>query len=136
MGTKTSKDMGLRLDNLAGTLNDIGAQVNQQTLRRAVTILDDTGMGESQHGVIRGLLAADRIPLNGRVNSTTEDVLGTMVSSDTARTVEFKSYTGRYYNGEVHIESYELSGNVDTIQTWSCELVAVDGLTRTSVALA
>lgn len=136
MATRSSKDMGFRMDTAGGVLADISGQINQQTLRRATTMLDDTGMGDTQHAMLPGLQAADRIPLNGRVNSTVENLFGPAMGISTTRTVEFKAYTGRYYTGEVYVESYEVSGNVDTLQTFSVELVTATGLSRTSVALA
>lgn len=136
MAHKTSKDIGLRIDTAGGALSDISGSVNSASLRQACTILDDTGMGDTTHTTLPGLVQAPVIPLNGWVNSTTDSIFGADIANAATNTVEFKVYTGRYYYGEMYVQDYEVSGGVDTLQTWSANLIAENGLTRTSVAQA
>lgn len=136
MAHRTSKDLALRIDTAGGVLAAISGSVNSQSLRQAATILDDTGMADTQHTHLPGLILAPVIPLNGWVTSTTDAIFGPAVGSVTTKTVEFQVYSGRYYYGEFLVQDYEISGTVDTLQTWSCNLVASAGVTRTSVAQA
>ena len=137
MAHKTSKDMGIRIDNASAALTDVKGSVNSQSLEFAITILDDTGMGDTQHSVLAGLAAVPKIPLNGWVNSTTDAIFGPIAQGTSlTKTVEFRVYSGRYYTGEFLLQDYKISGTPDTIEVWSANLVAEGGITRTSVAAA
>lgn len=142
MGTKTSKDVRIRIDNSTGTLTDISSAVSQYTLEQAQTILDDTGMGDHTHSVFPGLMAAPRIPLNGWINSTTEALFGPWIRGTTAdigaRTIEIRVSRSpvRYYNGEFYLEGMSFSGGIDALQTFSMTAVSDGALNRTSGALA
>lgn len=135
MAHKTSKDMGFALDNAAGTLTAISGSVNNQAINHAITILDDSGMGDTQHTTLTGMVAAVTIPLNGLYNSTIDGIFGPVAVAGTSvtKTAEFKAYTGRYYTGEVNIQDYSISGTPDTLEVWSATLVASGAFTRTSV---
>jgi len=98
-------------------------------------VLDDTGMGDTQHEGIAGLAGMPRVPLNGRVNSTVQSVLGSAAQGTAnLKTAELK-HGAVYWNGTAIIENYNESGSTDTIMTWSANLVFTNGANKTSVAL-
>jgi hypothetical protein len=136
MGHYTSKDMAFRIDSSTGVLTAISGSVNSQSLSAAMTILDDSGMGENQHTQLYGMINAQTIALNGMLNSTTEGIFGPLVEgTGTSKTVEFKSAASKFYTGEMLVQDVAISGSPDTIETWSCNLTAENGLNRTSVAV-
>src|SRR5512139_3905670 len=106
MANKTHKNMAFKLDNAAGSLTAIGAYCNQQTLTRAIDMLEDEGMGQEERTFLPGL-AGTTIALNGFINTTTEGIFGPLVSDNTsiAKTFEFQAYSGRYYNGEAWVNN-------------------------------
>ena len=138
MANKTSKDLGLKIDNASQALTDISANVNQQDLERATTILDDTAVGDTAHTTLYGLLQAPRLTLNGWVNTTVEAIFGPLLVSGTGvtKTAQFQLYSTRFIYGEFNFENVRFSGSPDTLQTWSATLVGAGGLNRTSVTQA
>lgn len=138
MAHYTSKVMGFALDSSTGVLTDISGSVNSQAINSAITILDDTGMGDTHHTTLAGLVSAESIPLNGFLNSTVEGIIGPLLVGGTSitKTVEFKAGGSKYYTGEMYPQDVSVSGSVDTVETWSMTLVAENGLTRTSVGVA
>lgn len=137
MAKKTFKDMTFRIDNASGTLADITAEINQQALEHAMSILEDTAMSATRRSILPGLGSA-KGSLNGFVDSTTDAIFGPLVGNTTSitKTVEFKAYANRFYNGEVLLSKIKYSGKVDDLETWSCDYEFDDAVNRTSVALA
>jgi hypothetical protein len=136
MAHKTGKDMGFRIDSSTGVLVDLSGDVNSQSIQRAVNLLEDTGMGEEESTFLPGL-ANTKVAINGMVNTTTDAIFGPLVADNTSRTktVEFKSYASRFYNGEVWVQSYEKSGDPGSLETFSADLQFTGAVNRTSVAL-
>jgi hypothetical protein len=136
MGHKTGKDMGFRIDSSTGVLVDLSGDVNSQSIQRAVNLMEDTGMGEEESTFLPGL-ANTKVPINGMVNTTTDAIFGPLVADNTSRTktVEFKSYASRFYNGEVWVQNYEASGDPGSLETFSADLQFTGAVNRTSVAL-
>jgi len=136
MAHKTGRDMSFRIDSATGVLVDLSGDVNNQSLARAVNLLEDTGMGEEEKTFLPGL-AGTTVSINGMVNTTTDAIFGPLVSDNTSRTktVEFKKYSGRLYNGEVLVGGYEVSGSPDSLETFSADLTFTGAVNRTSVAL-
>lgn len=136
MAHKTSKDLGLKIDNSAGTLTAITGSVNSQSIANAITILDDTGNGDTQHTTLTGLAGAPTVALNGWLNSTTTGIFHPVLQgTSTTKTMEYQSYSGRYLNGEFNMSDYQETGTPDTLQTWSANFTATGAINRTSVAL-
>lgn len=134
MGNKHFKDMGLRIDKTS-TLVDIGAYINNQSLQSAIDLFEDTGAGVANKTRTPGL-ADISVPINGWVNSTTELIFGPCLDGTAvSKTVEFRSYTGRYFNGECYPSNIQFSGSQNNLQTFSATLNLTGALNRTSVAL-
>jgi len=135
MANKTFKDMTLRIDNASGTLADITAFINQQSLEHAMSILEDTGMGLEERTTLPGL-AGTTVEINGFVNTTTDAIFGPAFVSDNtslAKTVAFKESSARFYKGEFWASNYTISGSRDTLETFSLSLTATGAITRTSI---
>jgi hypothetical protein len=134
---KTHRDIRIRVDNASGTLADISAYVNQQSLQRAIGLLDDTGLGNEESTFTPGL-GSVKIALNGFVNTTTEAIFGPLISDNTSatKTVEFRAFANRFYNGETWVTDIQISGSKDSLETWSANFNFTGAANRTSVALA
>ena len=135
MAHKTSIDMRMKIDNAAGTLTAITGSVNSQALSAAMSVLEDSAMGDEERTYLPGLAGAT-LDLSGFLNTTTDGIFGPLVGNRTCKTktVEFKAYTSRYYKGEVYPTSVGISGSPDTLETWSASLTFDGAVTRTSVA--
>jgi hypothetical protein len=128
--------MGFRIDGSTGVLQDLSGDVNQQSIQRAVNLLEDTGMGEEERTFLPGL-AGTTLSINGMANTTTEAIFGPLVADNTSRTktVEFKTHAGRFLNGEVRVGGYQASGSPDSLETFSADLTVDGAMNRTTVAL-
>lgn len=132
---KWSKDMSFALDNASGTLTAIGTYINSQSFDAAITMFDETGMGETDKEHANGL--SDRtIPISGIVNTTTGSIFKPLVDGTSVRKqFEFGMYTGSYINGSCLPESVSISGSPDSLETFSCTLRVVGSINSTSVTV-
>jgi hypothetical protein len=145
MANKTYKDMRFKLDkpNSTGTLvlTDITAYVNQASLQRAINLLDDSALSDTNRSVLTGL-AGTTLSINGFVNTTTDGTFGPMIAAATSvtRTFEYRAFTtnsttGRFYNGEVLFSNIQYSGSVDSLETFSADMTVDGAVNRTTVPL-
>jgi hypothetical protein len=145
MANKTYKDMRFKLDkpNTTGTLvlTDITAYVNQASLQRAINLLDDSALSDSNRSVLTGL-AGTTLSINGFVNTTTDGTFGPVIAAATSvtRTFEYRAFTtnsttGRFYNGEVLFSNIQYSGSVDSLETFSADMTVDGAVNRTTVPL-
>jgi hypothetical protein len=145
MANKTYKDMRFKLDkpNTTGTLvlTDITAYVNQASLQRAINLLDDSALSDSNRSVLTGL-AGTTLSINGFVNTTTDGTFGPVIAAATSvtRTFEYRAFTtnsttGRLYNGEVLFSNIQYSGSVDSLETFSADMTVDGAVNRTTVPL-
>jgi hypothetical protein len=137
MANLTFKDMGFKIDGAAGTLVDIKNFINQADIIAALDLIEDTAMGDTRRGYIPGL-SGTTLTVNGMVNSTTDAIFGPYLSASTSvsKTVEFKSATARFYNGECFITGVTYSGSTNSLQTFSASLTIDGALNRTTVGLS
>jgi len=137
MPNKSFKDMGFRIDGASATLVDIIAYVNSQEIDRTIDLMEDSGMSTLNKSYLSGL-AGTTVSINGFVNTTTDGIFGPLVSSNTSitKTVEFKAYAARFYNGEVWITNVKYSGSPNNLEMFSASMTFDDTINRTSVALA
>jgi hypothetical protein len=136
MAHETSKVTGFAIDNSTGALTDISGSVNSVTAQRGFEELDDTGLGDSIHSRVPGLGMASTYDVNGWVNSTTRTIFAPLVHKDTGaptKTISIKEATGVYYKGEAVVSNVTMGKSVGSLNTWSCTVTAVAGLTQTSV---
>lgn len=136
MANTTSRDQDFKIDNASATLTSIKAYLNQIDLDRTLELIEDTAMSDTNRSYIHGL-AGTKVSINGMVNTTTDGIFGPLVNAATSvtKTVEWKSYTGRYYNGEVLLTSVKYSGKTNSLQTFSADMTFDGAVNRTSVGL-
>ena len=142
MGNKTYKDMRFRLDNTTGIQN-ITAYVSQASLQRAINLLDDSSLADSNRSVLTGL-AGTTLSISGFVNTTTDAILGPRIATATSvtSTFEYRAYStnstgtvGRFYNGEILFSNIQYSGAVDNLETFSADMTVDGAVNRTSASL-
>jgi hypothetical protein len=135
MANTTMRDMGFKIDG-ASTLIDIKAFLNQVDLARTLDLIEDTAMSDTNRSYLHGL-AGTTVTINGMVNTTTDGIFGPLINAATSvtKTVEYKSYSARYYNGETLVTGVQYSGATGSLQTFSANLTFDGAVNRTSVAL-
>jgi hypothetical protein len=134
MGHVQSDVASFRIDDSTGAIAVISGSVNSVSMDGGQELLEDTGLGDSRRTVVAGLGAASNASVNGMLDSTTEAIFGPLTDGTSiTKTVGIGFVTGQYLNGEVWPESVTLAMNAGEISTWSVNLRAQDGLTRTSV---
>ena len=136
MANKTGKNVAFKLDNAAGTLTAITTHLNSASIASVQSALEDTALGDGEQTFIPGVAGAT-FSLNGFWNSTTEGIFGPLQGNDTSKTKTFEWYDViKYKNGEVIITGVDVSGDVDSVVTFSAEGQVTGAINRTSVALA
>jgi hypothetical protein len=138
MAVKTHRDIGVKIDNAAGTLTDISKWCNQGSLARAIDMLDTTGLGATTRNFYPGLGSVE-ITINGFINSTVDGIFGPLVSVNTSvlKTIQWQAYSTRFYNYEGWVSKYDTSGTRDSLETFSVTLVnGTTVINRTSVSLS
>ena len=137
MANETSKVTGFACDNAAASLTDISGSCNSVTWTGAMEMLDDTGLGDTDHTVVAGLGNAKTVAVNGMLNSTTRAIFAPLAASSTSitKTIEIKLATGDYWTGEAWPDNVTL-GLPLGLNTFSCNFSAQSGLTSTSVSAA
>jgi len=100
-------------------------------------MLDDTGLGDTDHTVVAGLGNAKTVAVNGMLNSTTRAIFAPLAASSTTltKTIEIKLATGDYWTGEAWPDNVTL-GLPLGLNTFSCNFSAQSGLTGTSASAA
>jgi len=133
---KKWSDLGFRLQGQAtSVLKDITAYTNALSLAAALKTFEVTGMTDTNPQFLPGL-SRPTVDLNGYWNTTVEGILGPCLDGTSyIKKTEFKSYTGRYYNGSVWPTNIKLSGKPEDAQLWSCTLQFSGAFNRTSVTL-
>ena len=131
------RDMGLKIDGASATLVDIKAYCNQADLQRTLDLIEDTAMSDTNRSYLHGL-AGTTVTLNGMVNTTTDGIFGPLINAATSitKTIEYKAYANRFYNGEVLLTGVQYSGSTNSLQTFSVSATFDGAVNRTSVALA
>lgn len=136
MANTTFRDQDFKIDNASATLTSIKAYLNQVDLQRTLDIIEDTAMSDTNRSYLHGL-AGTTVTWNGMVNTTTDAIFGPLVHAATSvtKTIEWKAFTGRYYNGEVLLTNVQYSGSTNSLQTFSCSATFDGAVNRTSVGL-
>ena len=98
MANETSKVSGFAVDSSTGTLVDISGFCNNVTWTGAMEMLDDTGLGDTDHSVVAGLGNPKTVSVNGMLNTTTRPIFAPLAATSTSitKTIEIKLTTGDY----------------------------------------
>jgi hypothetical protein len=123
-----------RVDDSTAQIVVLSGSVNNVTVDGGQALLDDTGLGDSRHSVVKGLANATTVTANGFLDSTSEAIFSPILDGTSiTKTIGIGLITGQYLNGEAWPESVTLGVSIDALSTWSCTFRAQNGLTRTSV---
>lgn len=135
MPNLTGKDVTFQIDNAGASITDISAHVNQASIQAALNMIEDSALPDGDRTYLAGL-HGKTLPVNGFWNSTTEAIYGPLLAARTSltKTVEYGD-GNRYFNGEALINNLQVTGAVDTVQTFSADHTISGALTRTSVKL-
>ena len=136
MANTTMRDMDFKIDNASSSLTSIKAYLNQTDLQRTLDLIEDTAMSDTNRSYLHGL-AGTTFTINGMVNSTTDAIFGPLVNAATSvtKTVEWKAFASRFYNGEVLLTNVQYSGATNSLQTFSVSGTFDGAVNRTSVGL-
>ena len=136
MANTTFRDQDFKIDNASASLTSVKAYLNQVDLDRSLDIIEDTAMSDTNRQYLHGL-AGTTFQISGMVNSTTDGIFGPLVAASTSvtKTVEWKAYASRFYNGEVLLTNVKYSGSTNNLQTFSASMTVDGAINRTSVAL-
>jgi len=136
MANETSKVTGFACDNATstGVLTDLSGYCNNVTWTGAMEMLDDTGLGDTDHTVVAGLGNAKTVAVNGMLNSTTRSIFAPLAAASTTKTktIEVKLASGDYWTGEAWPDNVTL-GLPLGLNTFSCNFSAQSGLSQTSI---
>lgn len=138
MAHLNSDSVQIKVDDSTAAIADISGDVNSVTWDGGQVLLDDTGMNDTRHTVVKGLANASNVTLNGWVDSTTYAIWAPVIDGTSlTKTLGITFDDGTtWYTGEVWPETITLTAGIDELQTWSAGLRAQNGLTSTSVAPA
>ena len=137
MANTTMRDMDFKIDNASAAITSIKAYLNKVDLQRTLDLIEDTAMSETNRSYLYGL-AGTTVAISGMVNTTTDAIFGPLVNAATSvtKTVEYKAYAARFYNGEVLLTNVQYSGATSSLQTFSASATFDGAVNRTSVALS
>lgn len=136
MANTTYRDQDFKIDNASASLVSIKAYLNQVDFDRALDLIEDTAMSDTNRSYLHGL-GGTTFTISGMVNTTTDAIFGPLVVAATSvtKTVEWKAYTARFYNGEALLTNVKYSGSTNNLQTFSVSLTVDGAVNRTSVGL-
>ena len=137
MPNKTGKDIVFKLDNASGALTDITSHLNSNSIASIQSALEDTALGDGEQTFIPGVAGAT-FSIAGFWNTTTEAIFGPLQGNNTSKSKTFERAdgTGQLKNGEALITGVDVSGEVDTVQTFSAEGQVTGAMNRTTKALS
>ena len=136
MATLHYKNETIKIDNAAGTLTDITAYLTSESMAGVQELMDQTTMSMEEKSNAPGL-AGGSASLAGVVNSTTHAIFAPLIGNRTTLTksLQRQATSNLVMRGEFWITDVEISGSVNTIQTFSANATLEGALTVTSVAL-
>lgn len=128
-----------KIDNAAGTLTDISAFCNEVSLSRDIETAETTTFGDNDKEYIIGLKDAS-ISVSGSFDaasaSTIDSVLAGILGQDASVSFEYIPGGGSVgaanpaYQGQCFLTSYEVSGSVGDVTSFSASLQCTGAITR------
>lgn len=130
---KHGKNTVFKLDNAGGSLTNISDVLNSVSFPRETEILETTSFGSSYRTYVVGFQNAT-ISIEGSYDATVDAHLAGVLGQDATLSFEYGpegSTTGNTkYTGEAYLTSYETSGGVGDIVSFSAELQVSGAVTR------
>lgn len=131
------KNTVFKLDNAGGTLTDISTVLNSVSFPRETEILETTSFGSSYRTYVVGFQNAT-ISIEGSYDATVDAHLAGVLGQDATLSFEYGpegSTAGQVkYTGEAYLTSFETSGGVGDIVSFSAELQVSGAVTRGAYA--
>lgn len=129
------KNTVFKLDNAGGTLTDISNVLNNVGFPRETEILETTSFGSSFRTYVVGFQNAT-ISISGSYDASVDAHLAGVLGQDATLSFEYGpegATAGNVkYTGEAYLTSYETSGAVGEIVSFSAELQVSGAVTRAS----
>lgn len=127
------KNTVFKLDNAGGTLTDISNVLNNVSFPRETEILETTSFGSSFRTYVVGFQNAT-ISIEGSYDASVDAHLAGVLGQDATLSFEYGpegATAGNVkYTGEAYLTSYETSGAVGEIVSFSAELQVSGAVTR------
>ena len=127
------KNSVFKVDNSGGTLTDISNVLNNVSMPREVETVETTSFGSSYRSYVVGFQNAT-ISIEGTWDATVDAHLAGILGQDATVSFEYgpEGSTAGYvkYTGEAYMTSYETSGAVGEVVTFSAELQVSGAITR------
>lgn len=135
------KKSKFEIDNSSGTPVDISAYCEEVSLSRDIETAETTTFGDNAKEYIIGLTDAT-ISVSGKFDaagaSTVDAVLSGILGQDASVTFAYTpgggspSSSNPKYTGECYLTSYEVSGSVGDVSTFSASFQCSGAITRTT----
>ncbi len=127
------KNSVFKVDNSAGTLTDISNVLNNVSMPREIETVETTSFGSSYRTYVVGFQNAT-ISVEGTWDATVDAHLAGILGQDATVSFEYgpEGSSAGYikYTGEAYVTSYETSGAVGEVVTFSAELQVSGAITR------
>lgn len=138
MATVHGKNSAFQLDDSGGTLRDLSANCNNVSFPQEVETADDTAFGDNDRSFLVGLKTST-ISIDGHFSSTANEadaVLGGQLGGAASSTFQYHpegNSAGKVvYHGECFVTSYEITGSVDDLVTFTAECQVTGAVTRST----
>lgn len=133
------KKSKFEIDNSSGTLTDISAFCDEVSLSRDIETAEVTTFGDNAKEYIIGLSDAT-ISVSGKFDaagsSTVDAVLAGILGQEASTSFAYtpgggtESSTNPKYTGECYLTSYEVSGSVGDVTSFSASFQVTGAITR------
>jgi predicted secreted protein len=131
------KSTSFKLDNAGGTLTDISNTLTDVGFPESIETAETTSFGSSAKTYIVGLTDAT-VSLSGNFDATVDAHIAGVLGQSATLSFEYGpegTTTGQVkYTGEAILTSYEKSGAVGDVVTYSAELQVTGAVTRGTFA--
>lgn len=131
------KNSVFKVDNSGGTLTDISNTLNNVSMPREVETVETTSFGSSYRTYVVGFQNAT-ISIEGTFDATVDAHLAGILGQDATVSFEYGpegSTAGMVkYTGEAYATSYETSGAVGEVVTFTAEFQVSGAITRGTYA--
>lgn len=127
------KNTVFKIDDSGGTLRDISNVLNSVSFPREVETLETTSFGSTSRSYVVGFADAT-ISVEGSYDSTVDGYLAGVVGTEASLSFEYgpegSTSTQVKYTGECFLTSYEVSGGVGDIVSFSAEFQVTGAITK------
>lgn len=127
------KSTDFRIDNSGGTLTDISAYCDSVDFPQTIETAETTTFGDSNKDYIVGLKDAT-ISFSGKWDATLDGILAPIAGQTASVSFQYgpagSTATNVKYTGECFLTSYQITGAVGDVVTFSAEAQVTGAVTR------